>query len=428
MAIELSNTEFRHIPKFGGELWFVKTSGSDANDGKSPDDAFETIGAAITASSSGDAITIMQGTYTETGLDVNKAGLELWFEIGAIIAPASGTALTVSGSYCRVTCPNGAVKVIPATDQTGVLITGNFVYLDEIRVLCFDTDEVTSADIGFDIVGDGCDLRRCRSSSPDVAAFKIQGDKNKLEDCCTGGGFDGTEMSSIGYWMTNSADKVRIKYCGSQGHSISGFQVDAGCTNGAIEGCYSGGGDGKWTDADDAFVWSHFNFDNKLYKRIDVDGNTGDVYQGNAADGTHYNLFKVTGTVKIFNIFAHVKETMPVIASVVNLELESDNNSVDITAAAGAPDLDGLVVGTVLERAGAAEDPLLLAEPDNACVVIENADYKAPSVPIILVKDNSADTYIQMVCAAAMNGGGTGKIHWHVEWAPITDDGFIEVV
>ena len=56
-----------HIPKFGGELWFVsKGSGSDSNDGTTPDTAFETIGAAISACAAGDGITIMAGTYTET--------------------------------------------------------------------------------------------------------------------------------------------------------------------------------------------------------------------------------------------------------------------------------------------------------------------------------------------------------------------------
>ena len=37
----------------------------------------------------------------------------------------------------------------------------------------------------------------------------------------------------------------------------------------------------------------------------------------------------------------------------------------------------------------------------------------------------AADTYIQLVLTAAM---ASGAIHWHIEWEPITDDGFIESV
>jgi len=100
-----SDATIRHIPKFGGEIWFVSaTNGSDTNDGRNPDSAFATIGAAISACSAGDAITVMAGTYTETGLDLNKNSIEVWFEIGSIIDPASGVCLTISGNYCWVGC------------------------------------------------------------------------------------------------------------------------------------------------------------------------------------------------------------------------------------------------------------------------------------------------------------------------------------
>ena len=421
MAIELSNTEFRHIPKFGGELWFVKTSGSDTNDGKSPDDAFETIGAAITACSAGDAITVMAGVYTETGLDLNKNNVELWCEIGTVI-DGTGTCLTVSGDNCKINRECDYLIVTPVSGQVGVSVTGDNCVFNNVK------SNGTSSGNGWNLAGGGANLINCRASGIGAGnkAFYVTEKGCKLIDCGTAG-----STTSYGYYF----DGIGVSFangildgCTSRGHQSGGFYITTGVSHITLLGCSSGASDGKWRDIDNANVWSDFTFDNILYKKIDFDGNTGDMYQGNVADGTHYNLFKVTGTVKIFNIFAHVEEIMPAIASVVNLELESDNNSVDITAAAGAPDLDGLVVGAVLERIGAVEDPLLLAEPDNACVVIENADYKAPSVPIILVKDNSADTYIQMVCAAAMNGGGTGKIHWHVEWAPITDDGFIDVV
>ena len=101
--------------QFGGEIWYVDgTNGSDSNTGKRPGDAFATIGAAISACAVGDAIVVRATTYTETGLDLNVDGVEMWFEIGAQITPASGTALTISRNSCRVTCDGGALKITPA--------------------------------------------------------------------------------------------------------------------------------------------------------------------------------------------------------------------------------------------------------------------------------------------------------------------------
>ena len=213
-----------HVPQFGGTIYYVSKAGSDANSGISPDLPKLTIQAALDICITGDAVNVMAGTYAETVImDGDVSAVELWCEIGVILDPDSGTPLTISGSYNRVICRGGALRITPGTNETGVLISGGFNYLAEIRVSCFETDEANSADIGFDITGNGNDLRRCRVSSPDVAAFKIQGDKVKLENCCTGGGVSGTVFSSIGYWFTNSCDKARLIDCGSQGNGTAGI-------------------------------------------------------------------------------------------------------------------------------------------------------------------------------------------------------------
>jgi len=278
----------KHIPKFGSEIWYVNNSATDdTGPGTDPDTAFKTIGAGLTAASAGDAIVITAGTYTETGLDVDKNNIELWFEIGAIIAPASGTALTISADYCRVICREGALSITPAAGETGVEISGIFCYLAEIRVACS-----SSALIGFDITGNGADLRRCRCSAPLTAAFKIQGNKIKLEDCCTGGE---SGDSSIGYWITNSCDKTRLINCGSQGHETSGYQVDSGCTNVVASNCHSGGGDGDRIDNGNFTHWpkfegvSHKEEHYHCYPTTNGEGTAGAPISvtSDAADETH---------------------------------------------------------------------------------------------------------------------------------------------
>ncbi|KKK91034.1 hypothetical protein LCGC14_2717020, partial [marine sediment metagenome] len=90
-----------HVPKFTGDIWFVSNAhGLDTNSGRSPIEAFATIGNALNNAAEGDAITIEAGDYYETGLDLNLIGLELWGEIGATIYNTTGTGLTVSARNC----------------------------------------------------------------------------------------------------------------------------------------------------------------------------------------------------------------------------------------------------------------------------------------------------------------------------------------
>jgi len=151
-----SQSALNNVKQFAGNIYYVSPTGNDASQGTSPTAPFLTIGAAILACAVGDGIDIKAGIYTEVGLNLNVNAVEMWFEIGAVIDPATGTALTVSAHYCRVTCEGGALKITPAALQTGLLVSGNFCFVNEVLVFAG-----SSANIGFDITGDGCDLRRC---------------------------------------------------------------------------------------------------------------------------------------------------------------------------------------------------------------------------------------------------------------------------
>jgi len=401
----------RKIWKYTGNILYVDgTNGNDSNSGTDPDEALATIGQAVTNASAGDAIVTFAATYAED-VDFNKNYLEFHPEIGTqITGQSADQALLISGHYCKIVCEHGALRINPIATKAGVVASGNWAYINNVRV-----PAGSSANLGFDITGDGAVLYDCRCSSPLTAAFKVQGDKIKLDDCCTGGE---SGDSSIGFWFTNSCDKSRVKNCGSQGHETSGFQVDTGCTNGVIESCYSGGGDGKSTDADNAFVWSNFHYDRIKYKSITFTA-TGGV--GGA--GTNYNLFKVTGTVRVFHVFGHVTTVLPATSTVPNIELYSSNASVDITDASGGPDISGAVVGAVLKRLEPAGEPLVFSNPDSTPAITESSNYRDPHVPAVLTKDDSADTYIQLQLSAAL---ASGAMHWHVEWEAVTDDGFLE--
>ena len=60
----------KRIPKFGGTIYYVSAdNGADTNNGLTPDQALETIGAAIALLSAGDAISVMAGVYTDNQPD-----------------------------------------------------------------------------------------------------------------------------------------------------------------------------------------------------------------------------------------------------------------------------------------------------------------------------------------------------------------------
>ena len=122
-----------NIPKFGGTIYYVDgTNGNNDNTGTSPTDALSTIGEAIGRCVKGDAISIFAATYTEVGLDLNVDAVELWVEIGTIIAPASGTGLLISANYCKIKCPGGSLR-INSTGAVGLQITGTFNYVDGLE-------------------------------------------------------------------------------------------------------------------------------------------------------------------------------------------------------------------------------------------------------------------------------------------------------
>lgn len=399
-----SNAYLPHAQYTSGVVWYVDgVNGLATNSGRTPATAFLTIGAAITACAAGDNIVVGPATYTETGLNLNKDSVQMWLHLGAILDPASGTVLTVSGNYCRVASTYGAAKFAPAANETGMVISGNFVYVDEVRV----TDG-SVADLGFDITGEGCDLRRCRCSNPLIAAFKIQGDKNKLEDCCTGGE---VADASIGFWVTNSCDKTRLRACSSQGHASGGFVVDAGVTNGVAKDCSSGGGDGSRLDPDHAFVWSDYTFDSVVANDTTF-----------AGAPTTYNIVEVTGTVRLKNIYGMVTTQIANTGCTIYLEAYSVNGTADITDAPGLQ-IQNIVVDSYLVRSEASTSALVLAQPSAGPAVAESVSYKDPKTEIDVVADPGATTYIRVVLSAAL---ASGAIHWHCEYDALSDDGFVE--
>jgi len=392
-----------HATLFTGDVWYTDAGQpNNDGDGKTPETAKQTIAATIALMSAGDKFVTKAGTYAENVV-IALASTEWEPEIGTIIAPATGVPITVSGHYCKISMPDGSLFVTGVAGETGVLWSGNRGYPSDIRV-----DSGSIGTLGFDLTGNGIAGKNLRCANPLTAAFKISGDRTKLDECCTGGEPANT---SIGYWVTGSCDKPRLVKCGSQGHINGGYVVDAGVTNGASKGCSSGGGDGPKIDLTNAFVWSDYTFDSEAFKTITF-----------AGAPTTYNIFKLTGAVRISDIHGHVDTPIANTASTLYLELYSTNGDEDITDSPG-PNIQALVAGAILVRNADSANDIAIGNPNGTPVVVENSNVREPKTAVDIVADNGATTYIRAVISVAL---ASGSIHWHAHYDPLSDDGFLE--
>jgi len=408
------------IEQHPGTTYYVDAAKSDDTlDGLTPDTAKQTIGGAVTAASAGDRIIVKGGTYTETGLDISKASLDVIFAPGVVIDPASGTALTVSGAKCKLSCPGSGVLVTPAAAQTGVAITGTFVYISDFRVSCS-----SSAAIGFHIgsadnstKGDGAVLYNCRCASPTTAAFKIQASKVRLDTCCTGGE---SGDSSIGFWFAvdggGVCDKARLRDCGSQGHETAGFQVDTGCTGGAIESCYSGGGDGKCIDVDNSFVWSNFEYDETLHKDQTLTGSGATVSD---------NLFQFYGTVEVKYIRGIVTTAIGSNVTNVYINAYDGTNTVSLSKTTTRT-LSSAPIDSLIQKVADSDEVLGYLASDQARLYEDDSKYGVDRTFILNAK-RGVNNYLRMTYTTT-DEPTEGAIRWYIEYRPLSNSGFVKAV
>jgi len=401
------DTTVRHIPKFVGEIWYVdKVNGSDSNTGKKPDRAFETIGQAISSCSAGDAITISAGTYTETGLDVNKNAVELWMEIGVILDSASGTGLTVSGDYCRM---SGGISITPTAGEVGLLISGSYCRIGDVG-----GPTIIGGATGIQITGTGTVIRLGACGQQTTTGYDIQGAQTRLYECSTAGA-----GATIGYHINSGVDTGILKDCTSSGHTTSGFTIDTGSSGWSIVGCSSGAGDGSFSDADHVNVWSNYTFSDKISKEINI---------AQAGAGTwEYNIFKVTGTVLIHSIYGIVETALTGSNTVCYLDIYSANGEEVITKATGVT-LGTAVVGSFVGRIDDDGTALAFHDATGSAGMIDAV--AANNQSFRLIEDRTGgthvDTYIRFIHTTA--AASTGLIDWYVKWSPISDDGFLAAV
>lgn len=384
--------QFRHMPPFVGHVWYVDgTNGNDGMSGETGHAAFATIGAAITACAAGDAIKVKAATYTETGLDLDEASVELWLEAGTILDPASGTVLTVSGDHCVV---KGDVDV-PAA-QIGVLVSGDYCTVSDGTILYGAT--------GVHVTGAGGTLTDMAIGFQTTVSYDVDGAQTRLFWCHTVG-----NAATVGFNIGGGADTGVLKGCTSSGHQTAGFNIETGCQDWTLLDCSSGAGDGRWADADNANVWSGFTFDDQVYHTTTFN-----------ASGPSDNLFRVYGSVLITGFRGDVSTVLAGDIGNGYIELYDGTNTVDVTDSPG-PSFNSLPVESLLHKIDDAT--VQIAIEDSSQVRLYEDATKFGEDPHFQITAKAATaTYIRLVYSDTAT---SGAIHWHCIWEPLTDDGFV---
>jgi len=392
--------EVEAVPQYTGDIYYVATGGSDSNPGTSSDSAFATIGKAIGELSTGDKVIIGAKTYTETGLDLDVNSTELWFEIGAILDPASDTALIVSGNFCKVI---GQCMITPNAD-VGVAVTGTNGYFENIFV--------SGGTSGWQITGIRNEFRYCRSINATVAGFDIQAGRTRLVDCNTGG----TGTATFGYYINNGADKGLLHNCTSVSHDSAGFYIATGSSDWTLLDCSSGSGDGRSVDTDHGAVWVNFHFDDLVAKSIAINAN---------ATTSNNNLFEFTGGIEILHIYGIVKTTLGSDVNNCYFNAYDGTNTIPITLATD-PDMDNAPAGSLFHKIADADVAAVYTQSDQVRLSEDDTKFGVNRTFLLNAKAGVTN-YIRFTYDTSADlSTHDGVMHFHIHWRPMSDDGFVK--
>ena len=194
-------------------LYVDGATGHANNDGESWATAMATIQAAVDAASVWTDIFIRAGTYAET-VQINEQKINLIGERRAsvIIAPTSGTALTVSADYCNVS----AITAQTTVGDNSILISGSRSILDHIAVQSKNLY----------CTGNWNEIRQIWIKTAVADAISIAGEYLKVHHCLIDGAYTGILAGDADYCEIYENE---IKNC-----SVTGIKLQADASNNSI--------------------------------------------------------------------------------------------------------------------------------------------------------------------------------------------------
>lgn len=389
-----------------GDIYYVnQLGGSDTNSGLSTYDPLKTIEAATPKLVKGDCIKLAAGTYTGLGLELSVDGCDIHCDLGSIIAPASGTGIVLSGNYC---CLCGPVTIMPAADEIGVDITGTGCYAGDTIVLGSDSST------GIRAGGTVNDLFNCKIAGIKASGkgIEINGDKITAKECGVAG-----ENASYGIYINNSSDFGILDRCFTIGCGLGGYHLASGVAGWTIKDCNSGIGDGKSRDIDLANEWSNFTFHDIATSVASIDASN---------ETKSYNVAQIYGSIVLSKIRIDILVALSSNITDFYLDIWDGSVSVPISKVTTL-DLSSAPAGSLITR-NADSDVVLDYQSGATAYKSENTSYREPQTEVIVgQKGDGTDTFLRMTYTTT-NTPSLGTLRNYLEWSPVTDDGFLEVL
>lgn len=212
-----------HTQKKVRGIWDVDgTNGNDGNAGNRPEEAFQTIGAAVTAAAAGDLIRISEDTYDEAvSIPAGLVGLEVLCEPGVVITN------TTPGDCVTIAAPD--VRWIGGrfsqAGQIGLALTGANFYGQGIVA--------SACGAGYSLAGAGSRLLRCNALLCTASGFDVIQANIRLEKCWALG-----SGAARGFYLGNAnADNCTLFDCHSLNCTANGFEIIVGADANTIVNC-----------------------------------------------------------------------------------------------------------------------------------------------------------------------------------------------
>jgi hypothetical protein len=146
---------------------------------------------------------------------------------------------------------------------------------------------------------------------------------------------------------------------------------------------------------------------------------------GNGAQAD--NLFTVTGTVKVLEIYGVCTEaTNATTLSDNSLNLNDGTLDVEITDANAPTDLSGILVGGTLISEGLNPSNPIKFFDNTTTAIWRDAGWEGIQTSMFFIKKATATTYIQHLFTG--DADTDVDIKWYIQYIPVSDDGAIASV
>ncbi|WP_374685977.1 DUF1565 domain-containing protein, partial [Promineifilum sp.] len=256
---------------------YADDTGSDANGGTSPADAFKTIQKAIDTVQPGGVVRVLPGSYNETAVNRWVLGVNGPHQFGLFIAKNGVTLQGVTAADVAITDPNATEADITTNATNNFGTSGIFVEGDDVTIAGLEIGpNIPGENKTIEIIGDGFTLKDCLMTGDGIdGAYPYFGDWRYD----TGTGVAHIESYTVTHNVFGPGSQVAVSSGAGASGPVSGrkitnnvFTMNAGQTWASI----------SFNGNDTTVPWYTYPVGGAVI--------TGNTFTNNAAGGQHIRV------------------------------------------------------------------------------------------------------------------------------------------